>query len=173
MPEVTQEYIDKLIKFIEITDKKESVTNVIVATVLDYLNRGYRKVLDEIVKIYLSGGTIDFDKIFPMRMMIFHDNDCSIAWGETKTITCRVFRGFEDVTADITKWTVTRDSGIVQDDAAWLLKTKVRDFAGTIDICFNATENDIGNNSNSVSTLFTFTAELPGAPAPVTYQLTI
>jgi len=77
------------------------------------------------------------------------------------------------VTADVTQWAVSRDSGIVQDDAAWALKQKVKDFAGMLDICFTAAENDIGSNSNTTSTLFTFTAKMADPTQTATYQLAI
>ncbi|MCM1222513.1 MAG: hypothetical protein NC548_49395, partial [Lachnospiraceae bacterium] len=128
---------------------------------------GYSAYLNN---IYMTG-VIKQLNANPLYMVIDYDNDNLISYGETKTISCRVFRGFEDVTAEVTKWAVTRDSGITQDDAAWLLKTKVKNFAGTLDICFNATENDIGNNDNSISTLFTFTAEIQGTTTPITHQL--
>lgn len=128
---------------------------------------GYSAYLNN---IYMTGVINQLD-VNPLYMVIDYENDNLITYGESKTITCRVFRGFEDVTSEVTKWTVTRDSGITQDDAAWLLKTKVKNFAGTIDICFDSNENDIGNNDNSISTLFTFTAEIPGASSPITHQL--
>lgn len=128
---------------------------------------GYSAYLNN---IYMTGLIKQLD-INPIRMEIDYDNDNFINYGETKTLTCHVFRGFEEITSEVTKWSVTRDSGIAQDDAAWLLKQKVKDFAGTIDICFNSSENDIGNNDNTISTLFTFVAEIPNAT--VTHQIII
>lgn len=132
---------------------------------------GYSAYLNN---IYMTG-TIKQIDANPLYMTIDFSNDNFIAYGETKSINCTVYRGFEDVTSSVTAWTVTRDSGSAQDDAAWALKSKVKNFNGSIDICFNADENDIGTNENVLSTLFTFTATIDenGTTETATYQLTI
>jgi hypothetical protein len=106
-------------------------------------------------------------------MTIDIDNDNTIAYGETKHVSCKVFRGFEDLTDKVTKWTVTRDSGSEQDDAAWALKDKVKNFSGELDIAFNADENDIGTNSYVLTTVFTFVAEVNDGEDAATYSITI
>lgn len=130
---------------------------------------GYSAYLDN---IYMSG-TIKNITSAPLRMEIDLEGDNFISFGETKKVTCRVYKGWDEVTADVTQWAVSRDSGIVQDDAAWALKQKVKDFAGMLDICFTAAENDIGSNSNTTSTLFTFTAKMADPTQTATYQLAI
>ena len=129
---------------------------------------GYSAYLNN---IYMTG-TIHQYNDNPLYMTIDIDNDNYIAYGETKNVRCSVFRGFEDLTSQVTKWTVTRDSGSPQDDAAWALKDKVKNFNGEIDLCFTADENDIGNNSYSISTIFTFVAEIDDS-TEATYTLEI
>jgi hypothetical protein len=129
---------------------------------------GYSAYLNN---IYMSG-TIEQFAALPLVMHIDISNDNFITWGETKHISCRVTRGFDDVTDQVTQWTVTRDSAIEQDDAAWALKDKVKNFAGEIDLCFTAEENDIGNNSNAISTVYSFTATIESGDT-VTHELTI
>ena len=68
-------------------------------------------------------------------------------------ITCRVFKGWSDITDTVTKWRITRDSGDTADDEAWAIKNK--NFAGNITLAYE----DLGDNAiTSVSTLFTITA---------------
>lgn len=121
---------------------------------------GYSAYLNN---IYMIGRIEQMQALFP-RMEIDTEGDTFLAYGETKMITCRVFRGWEDVTDKVTKWSVTRDTGDAIEDASWALKPKVQNFNGTLEICFTPTENDLGNNSLVVSTLFTFVAEISGSP---------
>lgn len=129
---------------------------------------GYSAYLNN---IYMTGRIEQMQALFP-RMEIDTEGDTFLAYGETKTITCRVFRGWEEVTDKVTKWTVIRDSGDAVEDASWALKPKVTNFDGTIDISYTPAENDLGNNSFVVSTLFTFVAEISDSPA-ATASLTI
>ena len=119
---------------------------------------GYSAYLNN---IYMSG-TIEQIEDMDLRLEIDTNGDNFLAWGESLHLSCRVWRGgfFEEVTDEITSWSITRDSGDAADDAAWALKQKVQDFAGSIDICFNSSENDLGGGANTVSTLFTITASL-------------
>ena len=75
--------------------------------------------------------------------------------GETNHVTCSVVRGFEDITDQVTSWSITRDSGDAVNDAAWANKAKVKNFAGEIDICWTDEEDDIGD---ALSCVFTITA---------------
>lgn len=113
--------------------------------------------------IYMSGTIQQFDEA-DLRLEIEHDNDNFLAYGETIHLKCSVWKGYyEDVTSQVKSWSIKRDSGDATDDAAWLLKDKVKNFTGEIDIAFTANENDLGNQATSVSTLFTVTANLQGS----------
>jgi hypothetical protein len=97
----------------------------------------------------------------PLYMVIdIEDGDSFITWGETKRIICRVFRGFTEETENVISWSIIRDSGVEQDDTAWRLKAKAKNFAGMIDICFNDDENDLGGTDANNSTTFTIVAKL-------------
>lgn len=75
--------------------------------------------------------------------------------GETNHVVCSVIRGFEDITDQVTSWSIVRDSGDAVNDAAWQNKDKVKNFDGTIDIAWTDDEDDIGD---STSCIFTITA---------------
>ena len=115
---------------------------------------GYSAYLNN---IYMSG-TIEQNVPLPLRMEIDTQGDTTMAWGETLQVVCAVFRGWEELTGEVTGWSVTRDSGDAADDAAWQLKDKAKNFDGSIGISYKQEDNDLGGNSLSSSTLFTFTA---------------
>ena len=118
---------------------------------------GYSAYLNN---IYMSG-TIQQLNELDLRMEIDTNGDNFLAYGEELEVTVRVWRGFyEDVTEDVQTWSITRDSGDAADDAAWALKEKVRNFDGSITLCYTAAENDLGGNANTVSTLFIIRASL-------------
>lgn len=73
--------------------------------------------------------------------------------GETNHLSCSVIRGFEDITSEVTSWSITRDSGDKADDAAWQNKPKAKNFAGEIDICWTDEENDIGQADTCIFTV--------------------
>lgn len=75
--------------------------------------------------------------------------------GETNHVECSVIRGFEDITDQVTSWSIVRDSGDAVNDAAWQNKDKAKNFGGTIDIAWTDDEDDIGD---STSCIFTITA---------------
>lgn len=75
--------------------------------------------------------------------------------GETNHVVCSVIRGFENITDQVTSWSIVRDSGDDVNDAAWQNKDKVKNFGGTIDIAWTDDEDDIGD---STSCIFTITA---------------
>lgn len=115
---------------------------------------GYSAYLNN---IYMSG-TIEQNVPLPLRMEIDTQGDTTMAWGETLQVVCAVFRGWEELTGEVTGWSVTRDSGDAADDAAWQLKDKAKNFDGSLGISYKQEDNDLGGNSLSSSTLFTFTA---------------
>ena len=127
---------------------------------------GYSAFLNN---IYMTG-TIEQLEHIPLQMKIDTQGDNFLAFGESVIATCSVFKGWDDVTASIESWSVTRDSGDPADDAAWLLKDKVKNFSGQLEICYTKDENDLG--TAALSTLFTFTAELSDG-STATYTITI
>lgn len=130
---------------------------------------GYSAYLNN---IYMTGTIKQLDEL-PLRLEIDTQGDDFLAFGETLHVTCRVWKGYyQDITDQVTSWSIVRDSGEETDDAAWLLKPKVRDFAGQIDICFTQQENDLGGNANTVSTLFTIRAEIDTGDS-ASFNLTI
>ena len=136
---------------------------------------GYSAYLNN---IYMSGTIQQFENL-PLRMEIDTQGDSFLGIGESMLVTCTVLRGWEDVTSQVTRWEVVRDSGDAVDDAAWLYRSKVVAFyrgnprpaqevegeeyldAGQIILCHDTdpTIDDLGN-TNVLSTLFTFRAYL-------------
>lgn len=113
---------------------------------------GYSAYLNN---IYMSG-TIEQIENMDLRLEIDTNGDNFIAPGEQLSVTCRVWRGgyFQEVTDDITSWSIERDSGVAVEDAAWNLSPKAQNFAGTVDL----TISDLG--TTAISTLFIITASL-------------
>lgn len=118
---------------------------------------GYSAYLNN---IYMSGTIQQFVNI-PIRLEIDTNGDSFLARGETMQVTCRVWKGvYEDVTDQVTSWSIVRDSGDATEDAAWALKEKVKNFAGSIEIAYTDEEDDLGGTAYTVSTLFTIRAEI-------------
>ncbi len=95
-----------------------------------------------------------------------------MAYGESVTIECKLMRGFKNYSTYPDTWTITRDSGDEAEDAAWLLKDKVQNFDGSIELCYNADENDLAADTTVVSTTFTITAS-KGDETLATTEITI
>lgn len=112
---------------------------------------GYSAYLNN---IYMSGTVQQFEAM-PVRMEVDNSLDGFLGYGETCTLTCRVMKGWEDVTDTVKRWTVTRDTGDAADDTVWNNSAKAKAFAGTIDISWTAEDNDLGS---AYTTLFTLTA---------------
>lgn len=94
------------------------------------------------------GGYPDLSSTY--EMVIDTGGDTLIGNGEEKTITCGIVNGLhEDVTTDVTSWTVARDSGNETQDTAWGYDHKA--FAGTLAI----TLDDL---QGAGKVAFTFTA---------------
>lgn len=130
---------------------------------------GYSAYLNN---IYMSGVIEQFEHL-DLRMDIDTEGDSSLAYGEHLHVTCKVFKGWEEKTSEVTRWEIIRDSGFAADDEAWALRPKVRNFAGVIDIHLDkdASIDDLGKSE--ISCLFTINAFLEGVEAPVTKQLVI
>lgn len=84
----------------------------------------------------------------------------TLDWGETIDVVCSVVRGEEVVdTSSGWDWSVERDSGNKQEDAAWNASSKAQNFKGSINIAFTENENDLGaENKNTFGVVFTFKA---------------
>ena len=102
----------------------------------------------------------------PLRLEILTDGDGFLVWGESTRLTCKVWKGvYEEVTGSVTAWEITRNSGVPIEDAAWLLKDKVRAFHGSIDIAFSLQENDLGETTTATGTTFTIKAHIESRTA--------
>jgi len=96
------------------------------------------------------GGYPDLGKTYEME--IDTGGDMMIGKGEEKTLTCSVINGLrEDVTSDVTSWSVVRDSGNEAADTAWGYDHKT--FAGVLVITLDDLES-----ADKVA--FTFTATM-------------
>ena len=93
---------------------------------------------------------------FPYRIEIDTEGSDTLAYGESLNVTCRVSKGFDDVTAFVTGWKIERDTGDELADNAWALKDKAKYFQGKITITHTEEESDLGKTG--VGTLFTITA---------------
>lgn len=84
----------------------------------------------------------------------------TLDWGETIDVVCSVVRGDSIVdTSSGWDWSVERNSGNKQEDAAWNATSKAQNFRGTINIAFTENENDLGaENKNTFGVVFTFKA---------------
>ena len=66
-----------------------------------------------------------------------------LAYGESVLMTCKLFKGYVDVTERATRWEILRDSGDEAEDAAWKVKDKVKAFNGSMTISFSKEDNDL------------------------------
>lgn len=108
--------------------------------------------------IYMSG-TIQQIEDAALRIEAENDGDGFLDFGEETTFTFHVWRGYyKDITDDVVRWSITRDSGDTAEDAAWANKSKVRNFNGSITLAFKSDDNDLASVSTALSTLFTITA---------------
>ena len=130
---------------------------------------GYSAYLNN---IYMSGVIEQFEHL-ELRMDIDTEGDSTLAYGEHLHVTCKVFKGWEDLTSKVERWQIIRDSGFASEDAAWALRPKVKNFAGVIDIHLDsdASVDDLGKSE--ISTLFTFKAFFKDKKDPVIKQLVI
>lgn len=97
----------------------------------------------------------------PLRMELLTNGDNFLSYGESLVLTCKVWKGmYEDVTNKVQRWEIKRDSADPAEDAAWLLKDKVRSFGGVIEISYRADDCDLATNEAYTATVFTVTAWL-------------
>lgn len=85
----------------------------------------------------------------PLEVRLEYD-DNFMAYGETKHIRCRVFRGWTEVTDRVERWSVTRATGDLGSDMVWGGRDKARLFHGEIDLEWNAAVDDIGGGEKAV-----------------------
>lgn len=109
--------------------------------------------------LYVSG-TIQQVNAEPLRLELETDGDNFLTYGESLHVTCRAYRGWTEVTDKVTTWKVERDTADAAADSSWALRDKVKNFKGEIDLTLDIdpTVNDLGENENTLSTMFTFTA---------------
>lgn len=127
---------------------------------------GYSAYLNN---IYMSGTIQQFEHL-PYRIEIDTEGMDTLAYGETLHLSCRVYKGWEDVTDKVVDWDIIRDTGDPQADAAWALLPKVKNFEGSIDIVHTVSYSDLAEIG--VSTLFTIQA-LVNDGGEAEYNLTI
>lgn len=115
---------------------------------------GYSAYLNN---IYMTGRIEQID--LSLRMEIDYGNDNFITYGDSRQITCRVFRGWEDVTTEVTTWRVMRTTDGSSGDAVWSLSHVPTFTDGNIIINYNDETNDLGATPES-GAVFTFTAKI-------------
>lgn len=131
----------------------------------------WKKISLATIKAWIKEIFLPYDEL-PLRLEILDSGDGFLAWGESTTLTCKVWKGvYQEVTSQVTEWSISRNSGVLIEDAAWQLKEKVKNFKGTIDIVFSQSENDLGESSTATGTVFTVKAILP--EESVTADITI
>lgn len=120
--------------------------------------QGYSAYLDN---VYMRGRIEQLD--LTPRMELEYGGDGFMAYGDTRTVKCRMYRGWNEMDGDI-EWTVTRDTGNASADAAWSGKAKAADFAGEIALHYGGPDDDLGATPDTGAT-FTFTATAGGQTA--------
>lgn len=120
--------------------------------------QGYSAYLDN---VYMRGRIEQLD--LTPRLELEYGGDGFMAYGDTRTVKCRMYRGWLEMDGGI-EWTVTRDTGNASADAAWSGKAKAADFAGEIAIHYGGTDDDLGPTPET-GAAFTFTAKAGGQTA--------
>lgn len=102
---------------------------------------GYSAYLNN---IYLTGRIEQID-LLP-RLEIDYGNDNFIAYGTSKQITSRLFRGWEDITDNVSDWRIVRNTGNIPQDLLWTGNhlAEIRDNNGSIAINYDDEDNDLG-----------------------------
>ena len=120
--------------------------------------QGYSAYLDN---VYMRGRIEQLD--LTPRLELEYGGDGFMAYGDTRTVKCRMYRGWLEMTGGI-EWTVTRDTGNASADAAWSAKAKAADFVGEIALHYGGPDDDLGATPDTGAT-FTFTATAGGQTA--------
>lgn len=113
---------------------------------------GYSAYLNN---IYMSGviKQLQIDNLpYELKCTITNINATDV--GKYYDLECALFKGWDDVSSDASKWEIVRDTGDTTADAAWLDLDKVKNFSGTIEIrdCSD-TDTDLAPN-NGVTVFF-------------------
>lgn len=117
---------------------------------------GYSAYLNN---IYMSG-TIEQFEAEPLRMEVDYGNDIFVSPGQSVTVKCAVFKGWKDVSGEVSVWNVSRDSGDQPSDSAWDSGGRAAGFDGSLTLSWNGTEDDFRFGGGSKNTLFSFTATM-------------
>lgn len=120
--------------------------------------QGYSAYLDN---VYMRGRIEQLD--LTPRLELEYGGDGFMAYGDTRTVKCRMYRGWLEMDGGI-EWTVTRDTGNASADAEWSAKAKAADFAGEIALHYGGADDDLGATPDTGAT-FTFTATAGGQTA--------
>lgn len=112
---------------------------------------GYSAYLNN---IYMTGRIEQID--VSLRMELNYGNDNFISEGATRTITCRVYRGWEDVTDRVTMWVVRRETSNTIEDTTWMQSAKAQNFNGEITLDYS----DLGTTNKEFGATFTFGAQI-------------
>ena len=111
--------------------------------------------------------TIEADVNSPARMEVEDSLDGFIGAGESDTVTCKVMKGYIDVTDMVAKWKIIRSGGDAPSDDVWNASSKARNFNGTIDL----TVDDLSRYSQS--TTFRVTAEGSFSEGALTAEIVV
>lgn len=87
----------------------------------------------------------------PLKLEVSSSIGEMLAWGESATLTMRVTKASENVTSNVVKWVIERDTDNPNEDAAWNTSNSNRiipygDYA-TVNIHYKETANDLGEAS--------------------------
>lgn len=103
--------------------------------------------------MYFSGYIREI-KNAPIDLIIHDSGDGFLAYGESTTLTGKVTHGWNDITDNVTSWSIVRESGNQADDNVWNINHT--DFNGIITLMHTKAYSDLGEG---ISTLFTITAK--------------
>lgn len=106
-----------------------------------------------IENMYFSGYIREI-KNAPIDLVIHDSGDGFLALGESTTLTCKVTHGWNDITGNVSSWSIIRESGNQTDDNVWNINHT--NFNGIITLTHTMAYSDLGKG---ISTLFTITAK--------------
>ena len=106
------------------------------------------------VENMIFSGYIREIKNAPIDLIIHDSGDGFLAYGESTTLTGKVTHGWNDITDNVTSWSIVRESGNQADDNVWNINHT--DFNGIITLTHTKAYSDLGEG---ISTLFTITAK--------------
>lgn len=128
----------------------------------------YRCLVDKTTQEPKFGSTdwIKIDGWADIYMTLDQGGDGYLSFGESINITCKVFEGYQDITDNVTRWEVRRDSGYQADDESWNIAHKT--FDGTLLLSNTAQHSDLGPG---YSTIFRFFATNEIVSAELTLEI--